>query len=194
MPCWSEAEIPLSGHIRASGSSKDQIIILILSRININRKTFSSNGANMYKTILVPLDGSKRAERILKHVEALAHSFNARVIFLQVVTAPNIVGYDESAILLYHHNLEALTKQAESYLSSLKGEFREKGIEAKICVVGGPVVEQVISCALRENVDLVAMCSHGRTGMARVFYGSVTAGVLNLIDRPLLIIRSRRDN
>jgi nucleotide-binding universal stress UspA family protein len=159
----------------------------------MNQKMISSNGVNMYKTILVPLDGSKRAERILKHVEALAHSFNARVIFLQVVTAPNLVGYDESAILLYHRNLEELTKQAESYLSSLKGEFREKGIEAKTCVVGGPVVEQIINCALRENVDLVAMCSHGRTGLARAFYGSVTAGVLNLIDRPLLVIRSRRD-
>ena len=148
----------------------------------------------MYQTILVPLDGSKRAERILKHVEALAHCFNARVIFLQVVTAPNLVGYDESGILLYSHNLEQLAKETKSYLNSLKGEFREKGIEAKTCVVGGGVVEQIIDCALKENVDLVAMTSHGRTGLARAFYGSVTAGVLNLIDRPLLIIRSRSDD
>ena len=155
---------------------------------------YSGKEANIYKTILVPLDGSKRAERILKHVEALAHCFNARVIFLQVVTAPNLVGYDESTILLYHHNLEQLAKQAGSYLNSLKGEFREKGIEAKTCVVGGPVVGQIIDCALKENADLVAMASHGRTGLARAFYGSVTAGVLNLIDRPLLIIRARGDN
>ncbi len=147
----------------------------------------------MYKAILVPLDGSKRAERILKHVEELARCFNARVIFLQVVTAPNLVGYDESGILLYSHNLEQLVKQAESYLKSLKGEFREKGIEAKTCVAGGQVVGQIIDCALGENADLVAMSSHGRTGLARAFYGSVTAGVLNLIDRPLLIIRSRSD-
>jgi len=148
----------------------------------------------MYQTILVPLDGSKRAERILNHVEALAHCFNARVIFLQVVTAPNLVGYDESGILLYSHNLEQLAKETKSYLNSLKGEFREKGIETKTCVVGGGVVEQIIDCALRENADLVAMTSHGRTGLARAFYGSVTAGVLNLIDRPLLIIRSRSDS
>jgi nucleotide-binding universal stress UspA family protein len=147
----------------------------------------------MYKTILVPLDGSKRAERILKHVEELARCFNARVIFLQVVTAPNLVGYDESGILLYSHNLEQLAKEAESYLDSLKGDFREEGIEAKTCVVGGQVVGQIIECALVENADLVAMSSHGRTGLARAFYGSVTAGVLNLIDRPLLIVRSRRD-
>jgi len=148
----------------------------------------------MYQTILVPLDGSERAERILKHVEELALSLNAKVVFLQVVNAPNLVGYDESGILLYSHNLEQLVKQAESYLTSLKGEFREKGIEAKTCVVGGQVVGQIIDCALRENSDLVAMSSHGRTGLSRAFYGSVTAGVLNLIDRPLLIIRSRRDS
>lgn len=148
----------------------------------------------MYQTILVPLDGSKRAERILKHAEELARCFNAKIIFLQVVTVPNLVGFDASGILLYHHNLELQAKQAESYLNSLKGEFREKGIEAKTCVVGGPVVEQIIDCALRENADLVAMSSHGRTGLSRAFYGSITAGVLNLIDRPLLIIRSRSDN
>ncbi|HSQ84356.1 MAG TPA: universal stress protein [Desulfobacterales bacterium] len=148
----------------------------------------------MYQTILVPLDGSKRAERILKHVEELARCFNARVIFLQVVTAPNLVGYGESGILLYNHHLEQLAKEAESYLNSLKGEFREKGIKAKTCVVGGQVVGQIIDCALEENADLVAMSSHGRTGLARAFYGSVTAGVLNLIDRPLLIIRSRSDD
>jgi nucleotide-binding universal stress UspA family protein len=186
---------PLSAlHMKASDSCKIQVINLVLSLIYFNLGMFFPKEANMYKAILVPLDGSKRAERILKHVEALAHCFNAKVIFLQIATAPNLVGYDESGILLYHHNLEQLAKQAESYLNSLKGEFREKGIEAKTCVVGGPVIEQIIDCALRENADLVAMSSHGRTGLARAFYGSVTAGVLNLIDRPLLIVRSRRDN
>ena len=155
---------------------------------------YSPKEGNIYKAILVPLDGSKRAERILKHVEALALCFNAKIVFLQVVTAPNLVGYDESGILLYNHHLEQLAKETKSYLNSLKGEFREKGIEAEICVVGGGIVEQIIECALRENADLVAMSSHGRTGLARAFYGSVTAGVLNLIDRPLLVIRSRSDS
>jgi nucleotide-binding universal stress UspA family protein len=148
----------------------------------------------MYKAILVPLDGSKRAERILKHVEELARCFNARVIFLQVVSYPNLEGYDETEILLYRHDIEQQTRQVTSYLNSLKGEFREKGIKAKTCVVGGPVVGKIIDCALRENADLIAMSSHGRSGLARAFYGSVTAGVLHLIDRPLLIIRSRGDN
>jgi nucleotide-binding universal stress UspA family protein len=43
----------------------------------------------------------------------------------------------------------------------------------------------------REQADLIAMASHGRTGLARVFYGSVASGVLNQADRPLLLIRTQ---
>lgn len=147
----------------------------------------------MYKTILVPLDGSKRAERILTHVEALAQCLKAKVIFLQVVRYPNIVAYHEMEILLYRKDIEQLKKQATDYLTAQKGKFRGKGIEAKICVVNGSVVREIIDCSEREGADLVAMTSHGRSGLARVFYGSVAAGVLQVIDRPLLIIRSRGD-
>jgi nucleotide-binding universal stress UspA family protein len=56
------------------------------------------------------------------------------------------------------------------------------------------VVEGIIAVAASEEVDLIAMASHGRGGLARVFYGSVAAGVLQRIDRPLLLIRSRKDN
>ena len=45
--------------------------------------------------------------------------------------------------------------------------------------------------AARENADLIAMASHGRTGLGRVFYGSVAAGVLHRADRPLLLIRAQ---
>jgi len=148
----------------------------------------------VYKTILTPLDGSKRAERILGHVEKLALCFRAKVIFLQVVNYPNMLGYDETEILLYRQNLEQQVKQAQDYLTALKGEFREKGIETKIFVVSGSIVREIIDCAEREGVDLIAMTSHGRGGLPRAFYGSVAAGVLNRIDRPLLIVRSRDDD
>jgi nucleotide-binding universal stress UspA family protein len=51
-------------------------------------------------------------------------------------------------------------------------------------------VEAIIKAAERENTYLMVFASHGRNGLYRVFYGSVAAGVLNRIDRPLLIIRS----
>jgi nucleotide-binding universal stress UspA family protein len=82
-------------------------------------------------------------------------------------------------------------EEINTYLSGRMGEFREKGIDVRKFVEQGPIVETVISIAKRENADLIAMASHGRSGMSRVFYGSVAAGVLQQIDRPMLIIRSR---
>jgi nucleotide-binding universal stress UspA family protein len=79
---------------------------------------------------------------------------------------------------------------AEDYLATRQGEFREKGIEARSEVVAGPVVQTIIDAAIRHEADLIAMASHGRSGLARVFYGSVAAGVLHRADRPLLLIRS----
>lgn len=147
----------------------------------------------MYRTILVPLDGSTRAERILKHVENLAQCFKSTVIFLQVVRPPHFVGNEIADIALYQQSLEQGLKDAKFYLKALRGEFREKGIEAKIRVVYGPVVRSIIECAESEDVDLIAIASHGRSGLARVFYGSAAAGVLNHIKQPLLVIRSRGD-
>ncbi|TKJ30650.1 hypothetical protein CEE39_08000 [bacterium (candidate division B38) B3_B38] len=80
----------------------------------------SSMEFNMYKTILVPLDGSKGAERILRHVENLAQCFRSRVIFLQVVRLPHIGGVEEYSIELHRREIEQRFKEAESYLKSLK--------------------------------------------------------------------------
>ena len=146
----------------------------------------------MFRTILVPLDGSKRAERILTHVEQLALCFDARVVLVQVVRTNRTIICGESAeILLHQQELEQLMSQARLYLAALKGEFREKGINTTTFVTYGPVVKTIIDVAEGENVDLIAMTSHGRSGLGRVFYGSVAAGVLNLTTRPLMIVRSR---
>lgn len=146
----------------------------------------------MYQTILVPLDGSKRAEAILPHLKELAHRYNAIMIFLQVVEpGPLALGSEGNYLERYNEELERQTKQTEGYLAGLEGEFREKGIEVKTRVVHGPVVEAIIDAAEREGADLIAIASHGRSGLSRVFYGSVAAGVLHRVDRPLLLIRSQ---
>ena len=146
----------------------------------------------MYHTILAPLDGSKRAEVILPHLEELARRHEAKVIFLQVIEPVlQLAASGMTYMSQVEKEFEKQSKQAETYLAGLKGEFREKGIEARTCVAQGPVVEEILIVADRENVDLIAIASHGRGGLSRVFYGSVAAGVLHRIDRPLLLIRSR---
>jgi len=131
----------------------------------------------MYKKILVPLDGSKRAEMILPHVEELAHRFDASIFLLRVIEPikvfPTTQGYMQGMELLREHQNLVI-----------------ESINAKTIVEEAPIVSTIIEVAEREGVDLIAMASHGRTGLSHVFYGSVAAGVLHRIDRPMLLIRA----
>jgi nucleotide-binding universal stress UspA family protein len=80
--------------------------------------------------------------------------------------------------------------EARAYLDGKQGALQGRGIDVKCLVESGPVVNGILEAAERENADLIAMASHGRTGLGRVFYGSVAAGVLHKADRPLLLVRS----
>ncbi|HXV44597.1 MAG TPA: universal stress protein, partial [Anaerolineae bacterium] len=130
----------------------------------------------MYKTILVPLDGSKRAEAIMPYVESLAACFGARVILLQVVEPHSyIVGPDHMYPLLDQYVLEERTQEAEIYLASQQSKLQQKDISSQVCIAYGPTVAGITKAAEREGAELIAMASHGRTGLARAFYGSVAA-------------------
>lgn len=148
----------------------------------------------MYSGILVPLDGSERAETILPHVEELARLSNAEVVFLQVIEwpaiNPGIVGssFDETQC---RQEFQRRKEHAESYLATWQGKFRESGITSRAVFEHGPVVEAILNTAEHEGADLIALTSHGRTGLSQVFYGSVAAGVLHRADRALLLIRAR---
>jgi len=145
----------------------------------------------MYKTILVPLDSSKRAEAILPHVEELASRYEAIVVFIQVIEPPPLViPPGQPDLEIYQQELERRTEEAETYLKAIQGEYEKLGIEARMELEKGPVVEAILNASARYDADLIALASHGRSGLAQVFYGSVAAGVLQRVDRPLLLIRS----
>jgi nucleotide-binding universal stress UspA family protein len=146
----------------------------------------------MYNKILVPLDGSKRAEAILPHAEEMANRYAAEIIFLCVEELYVMLEWDEVVDLAKcREKFDTRKKASESYLARLEQKFREKGIKAKTRVVYGAVVKSIITIAEEVSADIIVMASHGISGMPRTFYGSVTAGVLQKIDRPLLVIRTR---
>ncbi|MGD2155745.1 MAG: universal stress protein [Anaerolineales bacterium] len=146
----------------------------------------------MYSKFLVPLDGSKRAERILPHVEELARLMGAKIVFLQVVEPTyEVVGPHGSVMDVTLNPLEKREQEAQNYIDGLVGEFSKLGLSVRGFVERGPVVSTIIHVAERVGADLIALASHGRSGLARVFYGSVAAGILHQVDRPLLIIRSK---
>lgn len=145
----------------------------------------------MFSKILVPLDGSKRAETILPYVEQLAQQNDANVVLLQVLEpgAALVTPYD----MVPYFDAEAIEQrkqEAMNYLAGLCAELGANGIKVQKLVEQGPIVRMILDVADREKVRLIAMASHGRTGLARVFYGSVAAGVLSQADRPLLIVRA----
>jgi nucleotide-binding universal stress UspA family protein len=148
----------------------------------------------MYKTILVPLDGSKRAEAILPHVEQLAPLYDAKVVLVRVIEPiPYVMGPEGTPIVLHEQELKQRRRDAEAYLAAREEALREMGIEAKSSILQGPVVAAIIEAAEREDADLIALASHGRSGLSQCFYGSVASGVLNRVDRPLLVVRSLND-
>ncbi|MEJ2709723.1 MAG: universal stress protein [Anaerolineales bacterium] len=144
----------------------------------------------MYKKILVPLDGSERAESILTHVKGLASCLESEVILLRVFKT------DFSLVDYYGHDpkfYEAIRANCKdeilAYLTEIQAEQLGTGLKVRRLAEEGPVIDTILSVADRESADLIAMSSHGRTGLSRVIYGSVAAGVLCKVDRPLLLIR-----
>jgi nucleotide-binding universal stress UspA family protein len=150
----------------------------------------------MYKKILVPLDGSENAEAILPHVENLARDGDSTLIFLQVVTLPHLIGLPKGDVFeaLPQMTPAEVNKQVtniQRYLDEVVDRMGQKSISARSRVEFGPVVVTIMRVARQEEVDLIAMASHGRGGMTDVFYGSAAAGILQRIDRPLLIVRAQ---
>ena len=125
--------------------------------------------------------------------------FKSKVFFLQVVEPPlqfvNPSFYETTIQTdIIHEYLEDFKRKKEdisAYLTGIQEGFQKKGIDAGIIVEQGGAVETIISVAQRENADLIAIASHGRSGFSRVFYGSVAAGIMQKIDRPMLVIRTR---
>lgn len=148
----------------------------------------------MYRTILVPLDGSKRAEAILSHVELVGSQNNATVMFLKVEDEPISLHRDEVIDMAeYHAMFERQKARSQGYLSAIQARFRENNIQTDIRLVYGPVVKSILETASDIDAHLIAMATHGWSGLTRVSYGSVAAGVLQAAQIPILLIRSGSD-
>jgi nucleotide-binding universal stress UspA family protein len=146
----------------------------------------------MYKKILVPLDGSKRAEMILPHVEDLAGRYQATVILLTAIEYNFNFSIEGTFIESVEMEYERVQEKTEFYLKKIVKRLTAKKIKVETRLAAGGAIGAIIETASKENVDLIAMASHGRGALSRVFYGSVASGVLNRVDRPLLIVRSRK--
>ncbi len=148
----------------------------------------------MYKTIIVPLDGSVLAEGVLPHVRELARCLGCRIVLLQVLTHKS---YD---YLLHDPGLSASLRSTEEaaacdYIGPLMNRLKQEGLDvsADVATATGPVADAIIEFAHRVNGDLIAMSTHGRTGPARWVLGSVADRVVRGAGIPVLLIHPKSE-
>ena len=149
----------------------------------------------MYKTVLVPLDGSELAELVLPHVEMLAKAGvePAEVVLLRVCELARMVmgGYGEAVgqmAILTEQAAAACKADAVEYLAAMEKRLKEKGLKVRTVLLEGDSANEILEYATNNPVDLIAMGTHGRSGISRWAYGSVASKVLRGIATPLLLV------
>jgi len=154
----------------------------------------------MYERILVPLDGSKVGEAALSYVEdllsKLSPNVKAEVILFQVLSpeVPYVVG--GGAVPQIDHTKEEMEqnrKKAEQYLNEIVEALRNKGVAVTAEVRVGSAAEEIVKLAEEVNANMIAMSTHGRSGLSRWAFGSVTDKVLRREGRiPITMVRAPR--
>jgi len=144
----------------------------------------------MFQRILVPVDGSKRAERAIPVATRIARACGGAVILVRVVNAaiefwPSLVG--EPALL--QSVVDEDQAAADEYLSGIKGTSELAGIPLETQIVFGEVGSAILAVAESSQADLIVLCSHGYTGMTRWALGSVAEKVARSAPIPVLVLR-----
>ena len=167
----------------------------------------------MLQRILVPLDGSELAEAVLPYVLEISQRCEpVKVILLQVIRPPS--GHTAAAFLpidadfpgetmpasdadldaarhpIYRdQELASQRASVEASLAPVAQVLEEKGIEARVDVAFGRPAQEIVRFAEQEGVDLIAMCTHGRSGVSRWILGSVADKVLRGTHLPIMLVR-----
>jgi nucleotide-binding universal stress UspA family protein len=151
-----------------------------------------------YRRIVVALDGSERAERILPHVVLLAQQFRAAVTLVRVVTpgGPLVPEVPDGAVV-HGRTVHAPSPDAERqrweaghYVRALADRLRAEGLSVDWLEAEGPAAEAIVARARGLGADLIAMTTHGRSELARHMLGSVADAVVRQADCPILLLRA----
>ncbi|HXV79328.1 MAG TPA: universal stress protein [Candidatus Binatia bacterium] len=164
---------------------------LLLVRGNEEGK---SDGAAALKSIVVPLDGSQLAERVLPHAIELAKKLRLEIVLTrayQIPVSSVYVGAEAPYIANSDALLNMVREEAGAYLEAKVNELKQKGIEKVSSVLSvGSGADEIIELARSTPDNLIAMCTHGRSGVRRWALGSVTEKVVRHSGDPVLVVRA----
>jgi len=152
-----------------------------------------SDGAATLKSIVVPLDGSKLAEIALPRALDLAKKLGLEIVLTRAYQIPlSTYGVADAAYIPNQDAfLTAVREEAGAYLEAKVNEVRGNGIEkvSSILLVGSGA-DEIIDLARTTPDNLIAMCTHGRSGVKRWALGSVTEKVVRHSGDPVLVVRA----
>ena len=141
----------------------------------------------MYRTIMVPLDGSALAERALPLAEALAARGGGRLILMRAVVAHPFPAADAA------EQQRQLVQEAAHYLSGVASRF-DACLQVECAVAYGDAAQSILAEARLRDVNLVVMATHGRGGLGRWLYGSVADQVLRQAGMPVALVPAACDH
>jgi nucleotide-binding universal stress UspA family protein len=146
--------------------------------------------AAMYQRILVPLDGSTLSEAVLPHAEKLARALDVEIVLLHVDVSPAPT-FDphKSPLAPQPEEVKVMRADEKHYLKVVCSKLENKGLRVTYLLRDGMVADTILEAAEIEQADLIAMTTHGRTGMLRLLLGSVAEQVVQHSKIPVMLIR-----
>jgi nucleotide-binding universal stress UspA family protein len=141
----------------------------------------------VYRRAVVALDGSEIGEAILPFIIEIAGPLDLEVVLVRVYQAvpPTVVHGTHVAF----ENPETARIDAEEYLAPLAVELRTRGIRVTTQVRRGEPADEIVEAAIAAKADLIAMTTHGRSGLGRLLFGSVAETVLRASHLPVCLMR-----
>ncbi len=171
------------------GSVADKVLHLTPNHLLLVRAIKELKGAEevSLKRVLVALDGSRLAEKILPRVVELAKKIHLEVVLVRVWSPP--LGSEGYGMPNFERLTEEITEEAKGYLEEKVCELKKEGLESvsPVLLEGDPA-QEIINFAKQTPEGLAVMCTHGRSGLNRLVLGSVTDRVVRYSASPVLVI------
>jgi nucleotide-binding universal stress UspA family protein len=152
----------------------------------------------MYRKILVPLDGSELAESALSHVRnIIAHNEGVEVVLFRVCEPPVILAdYPADMRTEWEDHVREETahiqQQCRLYLDETERKLAGEGVKVTAAAGLGRAPEEIIDYAIQNQIDLIVMASHGRSGITRWAFGNTAERVLRSSPVPVLLVRPEK--
>ena len=142
----------------------------------------------MYKRAVVSLDGSPVAEAIIPFILEIARPLDMEVVLVRVnrPIPPDVIEGSRHVIV---EDPETSRIDAEEYLAPVAVELRKQGVRVRTQVRRGQPAEEIVAAARDTGADLIAMTTHGRSGLGRLLFGSVAEAVLRESRLPVFLMR-----